>query len=365
MKIKEIAKFLESVASPVLQESYDNSGLLVGDAETECTGILTSLDVTEAVVEEAVKKKCNLIVSHHPVIFRGIRRLNGKNYVERIIISAVKKDIALYAIHTNLDNVLEGVNQKIAEKLDLHNTRVLVPKQGTLENLVTFAPEKNAEEIRNALFLAGAGAIGKYDECSFNAGGTGTFRAGAGSDPYVGKVGIRHAGNEIRIEVIYPSHLRETILRSLKQAHPYEEVAYYLHSLENVQDRVGSGLIGDVSAEITEEQLFATLKTRFGLSVIRHTSFSGRPVRRIAVCGGAGIFLLPHAIASGADVYITSDIKYHEFFDADGCILLADIGHFESEQFTVDLLTEFLQQKFLNFAVLKTETITNPVTYYT
>jgi len=364
MKIKEFIKYLETIAPPSLQESYDNSGLLIGDKETECTGILVSLDVTESIVEEALQKKCNLIVAHHPIIFKGIKKLNGKSYVERTVIFAIKNDIAIYAIHTNLDNVPDGVNKKIAEKLGLQNCTSLLPKEQTLQKLVTFCPVNNAEVVRNALFEVGAGAIGKYDECSFNVEGSGTFRAGEGSHPYVGETGQRHLENEVRIEVIFPSYLQNKIVHSLKSAHPYEEVAFYIHSLENLQETVGSGLIGELPESITETELLNKIRMGFHLSVIKHTSFLNKPVKKIAVCGGAGIFLLGNAMAAGAHVYITSDIKYHEFFDADERILLADIGHYESEQFTIELLAELLQQKFPTFAVLKTEMNTNPVKYF-
>jgi dinuclear metal center YbgI/SA1388 family protein len=364
MKIKDIIQFLESIAPLSLQESYDNAGLIVGDSETECTGIITSLDVTEEVVEEAQRKNCNLIVAHHPIIFRGLKKLNGKNYVERTVISAIKRNIAIYAIHTNLDNVIEGVNQKIAQKLQLQNCKVLLPKEGTLEKLVTFAPVEKAEEVRNALFKAGAGSVGNYDECSFNVDGSGTFRAGEGSDPYVGEIGKRHIENESRVEVVFPSFLESKIIGTLKAAHPYEEVAYYVQALRNTQDGVGSGLIGELPADVSETELLTLLKSAFHLSVIKHTPFLNKPVRKIALCGGAGSFLLSAAIAAGAQVYITGDVKYHEFFDADNRILFADIGHYESEQFTIELLTEFLQKKFSNFAVLKTEMNTNPVRYF-
>jgi dinuclear metal center YbgI/SA1388 family protein len=364
MKIMEITQFLEGIAPLSLQESYDNAGLIIGSNETECTGIIISLDVTEPVVAEAVKRNCNLIVAHHPIIFRGIKKLNGKNYVERTVIAAIKNDIAIYAIHTNLDNIAEGVNKKIAEKIALQNCKTLLPKEGTLQKLVTFSPLKNAEEVRSALFAAGAGAIGKYDECSFNVEGSGTFKANEGSHPFVGEVGTRHLEDEVRIEVIFPSFLQSKIVKSLKESHPYEEVAYYIHVLENIRENVGSGLIGEMTNPVSEEELLRVLKNQFKLSVIKHTPFLNKAVKKIAVCGGAGIFLLPDAIAAGANVYITSDIKYHEFFDADNRILLADIGHFESEQFTVELLTEFLQEKYRNFAVLKTEINTNPVNYF-
>lgn len=365
MKIKTIIKYLEEMAPVSLQEGYDNSGLLIGDEDAECNKILVTLDVTEAVVEEAVRQNCNLIVSHHPLIFRGIKRLTGANYVERTVIAAIQNNVAVYSIHTNLDNILSGVNQKIADKLNLTHCKVLLPKEGTLQKLVTFAPNANAGTVRNALFDAGAGAIGKYDECSFNIEGSGTFRAGNESHPFVGEIGKRHTENETRIEVIFPSFLQKKIVDSLKKAHPYEEVAYYIQSLENLEDSTGSGLVGELAEPVSEEELLHQLQSEFRLSVIKHTKLLNQPVSKIAVCGGSGFFLLPNAIAAGAQVFITGDVKYHEFFDADNRILLADIGHYESEQFTMDLLTELLQEKLSNFAVLKTEINTNPVTYFT
>ncbi len=364
MKIIEVINALESIAPPSLQEDYDNVGLLTGNASDDCTGIITTLDATEEVVHEALRKKCNLIVAHHPVIFRGLKRITGRNHVERTVITAIKNNIAIYAVHTNLDNVLTGVNKKIAEKLNLQNLRVLLLKENTLKKLVTFCPGKNADEVRHALFQAGAGMIGKYSECSFNAEGSGTFKAAEGADPYVGKIGERHSENEIRIEVIFPSHAERNLVSALKNAHPYEEVAYDIYPLDNTRYDVGSGLIGTLKSEMGEDELLTLLKGEFNLSVIRHTPLLDKKVRKIAVCGGAGSFLLGAAIAAEASVYVTSDVKYHEFFDADKKILLADIGHYESEQFTVDLLADILREKFPNFAVLKTETNTNPVQYF-
>lgn len=365
MKIREIIDSLEQLAHPTLQEDYDNAGLLIGDKNNECTGALISLDVTEKVVEEAIARKCNLIISHHPLIFRGLKKITGDNYVSRTIISAIKNDIAVYAIHTNLDNVAHGVNSKIAEKLGMKNCHVLLPKEDQLKKLVTFSPVQNADVVRNALFAAGAGAIGKYSECSYNVSGEGTFKAGEGTNPFVGQQGERHTEPEIRIEVIFPTHIQAPLLSALKEAHPYEEVAYYIQPLDNMDKMTGSGLVGDLDQPISPGALLEELKHHFNLSVIRHTDFTSETIKRIAVCGGSGFFLLPNAIASGAQAYITSDIKYHDFFEAEGEILLADIGHFESEQFTVDLLSEILREKYPNFAVLKSETRTNPIRYFT
>jgi len=364
MKISEVIKCLENFAPLSLQEDYDNAGLLIGNADDECAGILTTLDINEEVIVEALKKKCNLIVAHHPIIFKGLKKLTGKNYVERSVIAAIKNNIAVYTIHTNLDNVVNGVNQKIAQKLNLQNTEVLSPKEETLKKLVTFSPEKNAEEVRNALFKAGAGMVGKYTECSFNADGFGTFKAGEDAEPYVGKIGESHHENETRIEVIFPTYLQQQIVQNLKDAHPYEEVAYDIYELSNYRNDIGSGLLGDFQEPVSEKDLLSRLKKEFGLTIIRHTSFLHKKITKIALCGGAGSFLISAAKAAGAGAYITSDVKYHEFFDADNSIFLADIGHYESEQFTIDLLAEILQQKFPNFAVLKTEIKTNPVNYY-
>lgn len=364
MKISEVIECLEDFAPLSLQEDYDNAGLLTGKDSDECSGILTTLDVTEEVLQEAVKNNCNLVVAHHPIIFKGLKKLNGFNYVERTIIAAIKNDIAIYAIHTNLDNVINGVNKKIAEKLGLQDVQVLSPAKNMLKKLVTFSPVENAEDVRNALFIAG-GKLGKYSECSFNVEGTGTFKAAAGADPYVGEIGERHEENEIRIEVIFPSYMQKKIVKSLKDVHPYEEAAYDIYALSNELQDTGSGLIGNLPAPLSENELLSKVKTEFCLQVIRHSPLSGKKVTKTALCGGAGSFLLPLAKASGAEAYITSDIKYHEFFDADGEILLADIGHFESEQFTISLLADILKGKFPNFAVQKTKIKTNPVHYYT
>ena len=364
MTIADITFFLESIAPPLLQEHYDNAGLITGDKNWICKGIICTLDVTEEVINEAVADKCNLIVAHHPIIFTGLKKINGSNYVERTVIHAIKNDIAIYAVHTNLDNVINGVNGKIANMLRLRDTAVLLPKENTLKKLFTFVPVAKAEEVRNAIFKAGGGYIGNYSECSFNVEGTGTFKAGENTNPYIGKIGEQHREEEIKIEVIFPFWLEKGIVKAMKEAHPYEEVAYDLIDLSNRYSDIGSGLIGELPQAMDEIEFLSYLRQIFDLKVIRHTSLLNRPVKRIAVCGGAGSFLVPVALAAGADVYITADMKYHEFFDANGRMVIADIGHYESERFTIDLLVEILEQKFPNFAVLKTKVQTNPVRYF-
>jgi len=364
MKIATIISYLESIAHPSLQETYDNAGLLVGHSNWDCSGIVISLDVTEDVVNEALAKKCNLIVAHHPIIFSGLKKINGKNYIEKTLISAIKNDIALYAIHTNLDNVLRGVNGKMAQLLELVSCTVLLPKNNTLKKLFTFAPADKAEQVRNAIFQAGGGEIGNYSECSFNAAGTGTFKAGDNTNPYVGQKGKRHYEDEIKIEVIFPAYLESSIVNAMKSSHSYEEVAYDVINLSNQHSSTGSGIIGELKETTDEKGFLALLKNIFKTPVIRHTQLTGRPVKKIALCGGAGSFLINNAIAAGADFYVTADMKYHEFFDANGRLVIADPGHYESEQFTIDLLQEVLEQKFRTFAVLKTTVITNPVKYF-
>jgi dinuclear metal center YbgI/SA1388 family protein len=364
MKIKEVTSFLESLAPVSLQESYDNAGLLTGDENAECTGTLISLDATEEVIKEAISKNCNLVISHHPVIFSGIKKITGNNYVGRAVIAAIKNDISLYAIHTNLDNILQGVNGKIAAMLDLKNTEVLSAKSGVLKKLYTFIPVESVEKVRQAIFEAGAGHIGNYSECSFNAEGYGTFKAGEGADPFVGLPGQLHTEKEIRVEVIFPAWLQNKVVQNMLAAHPYEEVAYDIISIENNSSAIGSGLIGKLENPEDEIPFLSRLKNNFGVSVIKHTPLLNRPIQKVAVCGGAGSFLITKALAAGADIFITSDIRYHDFFEANGRMIIADIGHYESEQFTINLLQNILEQKFPTFAVLKTEVNTNPVCYF-
>jgi dinuclear metal center YbgI/SA1388 family protein len=364
MKIAVYKSYLETIAPPSLQESYDNAGLLTGNGDWECSGAILALDATEEVIDEAVEKKCNLVIIHHPIVFKGLKRLNGSNYVERAIIRAIKNDIAIYAIHTNLDNVIKGVNGRIAEKLGLKNVQILKQREEQLRKLVTFAPLEHAERVRSAIFQAGGGFIGKYSECSFIQEGIGTFKPELGSNPFTGKLGIRTEEKELKMEIIFPSHLQEKLVKAMIDAHPYEEVAYDIIPLGNYLSDVGSGIIGELSEPMEEERLLGHIKKVFDLKVIRHTPFLNKKAQKIAICGGAGSFLLPVAIGQNADVYITSDVKYHEFFDADSRILLADIGHYESEQFTIDLLYDLLTEKFPTFAVQKTGIKTNPVHYY-
>ena len=371
MLIRELMSFLEQLAPPSLQENYDNSGLLIGSQDAEINKALISLDLTEEVLDEAIKNKCDIIISHHPLIFGGVKRLNGKNFVERIIAGAIRNDIAVYAIHTNLDNMHTGVNRKICDLLGLKDCKILEPKNGLLRNLITYVPNVRLESgkyapdsVREALAEAGAGQIGDYDNCSFNVEGKGTFRALAGAEPFIGKPNELVSQEETRLSVVFPAWMEASVLKALKSAHPYEEVAFELISLENAHQNIGAGMIGELNSEMNVNDFLRHVKEKMNTACIRYAKSDGKAIRKVAVCGGSGSFLLKSAMSQGADALITGDFKYHQFFDGEGKILIADIGHYESEQFTIDLLYDAIREKYRNFALLKTEINTNPVNYF-
>ena len=363
MRVSEIVSFLEDLAPLNLQESYDNSGLLVGDRNSEISGVLICLDVTEEVIAEAIDKKCGMVIAHHPIIFSGLKSLTGKNVVERCVIQAIQNNIALYAIHTNLDNIHTGVNHMIGQKLGVSGMRILAPKAGLLKKLVVYAPSDHSEQILKSMFEAGAGGIGNYDECSFRSSGTGTFRGNESSDPYIGQPGKAHSEPEDRLEVVVPAHKIKAVVKAMLEQHPYEEVAYDVYAVDNTYDQVGSGMIGQLQSPVYTLDFLKHIKDTFG-GVVRHTRLIADQVQKIAWCGGSGSFLLDAAKKEGADIFISSDFKYHQFFDAENQIIIADIGHYENEQFTIPLLARNLQEKFPNFAVLLTAIETNPVNYF-
>ncbi|HSZ25354.1 MAG TPA: Nif3-like dinuclear metal center hexameric protein [Cytophagaceae bacterium] len=363
MIVNDIIKQLETLASPVYQEEYDNCGLITGNIHQEVTGILISLDCIESIVEEAIRTRCNLIVAHHPIIFKGLKKINGNNYIERTIIKAIKHDVAIYAIHTNLDNVVGGVNFKIAEKLGLENVKILSSKKHFLKKLITYVPHEHKENLLQALYKVGAGKIGNYSECSYQLDGTGTFRPNEKATPTIGNANELETVEEKRIEVIFPTPLESSIICTLRQKHPYEEPAFDIILLENKNPEIGSGAIGDLPISMKEAEFMNFLKSRMALSCIRHTTFIGKEIKKVAVCGGSGSFLLKNALNTHADVYISADFKYHDFFDAENKIVIADIGHYESEVFTKDLIYDFLIKKFSNIAIRLAETDTNPISY--
>ncbi len=362
--VRQLAQYLESFAPPALQESYDNTGLQTGSPNDVVKGVLVTLDVTEQVLEEAILKGANVIVAHHPVIFSGLKRLTGGNATERILLSAVRNHLAIYVAHTNIDAVEGGVNSMIANKLGLLGHQMLKPAKGVLRKLVTFVPESHLEPVRMALFSSGAGHIGAYDQCSFTISGTGTFRGGDNTKPFVGSIGKLHSEPEIRLETIFPAWLEAKVTDALIQAHPYEEVAYDIYPLENIYTKAGIGVVGNLPEPLAETEFLALLKNTFKVPVIRHSPLTGKIVKRVALCGGAGSFLTSEAIAAGVEFFVTGDVKYHQFMEAEGRTVLADIGHYESEQFTKELFSDILLKKFSTFAVYLSETITNPVNYF-
>lgn len=365
MQIKDILSEIEMLAPLNYQESYDNCGVQVGDVNNIATGAVLCLDVTEAVVDEAIAAGYNLIIAHHPVIFSGIKSLTGKNFVERVLLKAIKNDITIYAAHTNLDNMAMGVNKKIAEKIGLTQTSILAPVSGKLFKLYTYVPLENASLLKDALFNIGLGTIGEYSECSFSASGEGTFKGSAESNPAIGIAGgERESVAEIKLEILVPEHLKSLAVATLKKHHPYEEVAYEMIAIENKNQTIGAGLAGLLETPMPVMDFLKHLKNTMQTQCVRYTAPHVVKISKVAVCGGSGSFLLKQAIASGADIFITGDYKYHQFFDAENKIMIADIGHYESEQFTIEIFSELLNKKFPNFATLLTKTITNPVNYY-
>jgi dinuclear metal center YbgI/SA1388 family protein len=364
MKLGEITRHLESLAPLNYQEDYDNSGLIIGNPTDEIKCALVALDCTEEIVDEAIEKGCDLIITHHPIVFKGLKKLNGKNYVERVVLNAIKNNIALYAIHTNLDHVQHGVNAEICKRLGLINNVILAPKAGLLKKLVTFCLPEDAEKIRNAMFDAGAGSIGNYSHCSFNTNGLGTYKGNENSDPHFGESEELVQTNEVKIEVVYDAVHERKILLALFENHPYEEVAYDIYNLNNSLQTVGAGMVGHLPNAMDATDFLNVLKTKMKARVIRHTKLLPKQIKKVAVCGGAGSFLLKNAIAAGADIFVTADFKYHEFFDAEEKLIIADIGHYETEQFTSNLLIDNIQEKFPNFAIRLTEHNTNPINYF-
>ena len=364
MIIQDVINHLEELAPTTFAEDFDNVGLLVGDKDVKVTGVLVTLDTLETVVDEAIKKNCNLIVSFHPIIFKGLKKLIGKSYVERVVMKAIKNDIAIYAIHTALDNASQGVNDMICNRLELTNKQILIPQSETIKKLTTYVPKNEAEALRTALFKVGAGNIGNYNHCSFNIEGYGTFKGNENSNPTKGKKGSIHTETETKITITYSKHLEAKVLQTLFETHSYEEVAYEVITLENKNQNIGIGMVGELNYAMDEIDFLAYLKSKMNTKCIKHSSFLNKKIKKIAVLGGSGSFAIQAAKASGADAFITADLKYHDFFSAENSILLADIGHYESEQFTKNLLVAYLTKKITNFAIILSKTNTNPVKYF-
>jgi dinuclear metal center YbgI/SA1388 family protein len=364
MKVKDIIKELEEFAPLCLQESYDNAGLIVGNPDMEVRAVLCTVDITAEIIEEALGLNANMIVAHHPLIFGNLKALTGNTYADSLVIKAIKNDLAIYASHTNLDNIAEGVNHTISQKLGLINTRILSPAKGLLFKLVTFVPSDHANSLREALFAAGAGHIGNYDSCSYNLEGRGTFRGNEKTNPYVGEKGILHQENEVRIETIVPKPLLNQVIDALTSVHPYEEAAYDIYPLENRYSKVGSGMVGEFSDALSHKEFMTLLGKVFHIPVIRYSGTEKQEYKRIALCGGSGSFLTGKAAGAKADAFLTADIKYHQFFETPDNLLICDIGHYESEQFTKEIFYSLLTKKFSTFAVHLSSIVTNPIKYF-
>lgn len=363
MTIKNITDCIEKLAPLSYAEDFDNVGLLIGSYQTQVTGVLIALDTLEDTIDEAIANKCNLIVSFHPIIFSGLKKINGNNYVERVVLKAIQHNIAIYATHTALDNVNNGVSAKMCEVLGLRNTKTLIPKKGIIKKLTTYVPFADANDLRNHLFNAGAGNIGNYDHCSFNVEGKGSYRGNEQSNPTVGKQGALMFEEETCISVIFEDYLESTVLKALFNNHPYEEIAYEIVTLTNEHQNVGMGMIGELPEEMKEKDFLQFVKKTFKTDCVRHSEILGKPIKKVAVLGGSGSFAIKNAIKKQADAYVSADFKYHEFFKAEKRVLLADVGHYESEQFTKNLLYDYLTKKFTNFAIILSEKSTNPIYY--
>ena len=363
MKIKEILLVLDEMAPLAYAEDFDNVGLLIGNVNTETTGILVCHDALENVIDEAINNKCNLVVCFHPIIFSGLKKITGSNYVERAVVKAIKNDIAVYAVHTALDNHKNGVNKIFSDALGLINTKILISKQNFIQKLITYTTPENAETLRNALFDAGAGKIGNYDNCSFNSKGLGTYMGNEDSNPEIGSRFEFVENDEIKIEVTFEKHLQSRILKALFSNHVYEEVAYEIYDLQNAHQNIGLGMIGDLPESLNEKAFLTFVKDKMLCGAIRHSAFLGKKIQKVAVLGGSGSFAIKNAIQAKADVFLTADLKYHNFYEAENQLLLADIGHFESERFTKKYIVDFLKKKIPNFAIIFSEENTNPVKY--
>lgn len=364
MTIQDVTRILEELSPLEHAEDFDNVGLLVGNPKANLKGVLVTLDTLENVVDEAIKKECNLIVSFHPIIFKGLKKITGQSYVERVVIKAISNNIAIYSMHTALDNSPNGVNAKICEVLGVEKPKILLPKKGHIKKLTTYVPSKELDYLRNKLFEAGAGAIGNYNNCSFSNKGIGSFEPQDGAQPSIGTIGQTHFEKESQLHITYDSALEQNILKSLFENHSYDEVAYEIYTLENVNQNLGMGMVGTLKSPMPEHDFLKHLKSKMNAEVVRHSSLLHKPIKTVAVLGGSGAFAIGAAIKSKADIFITADVKYHEFYQAENTMVIADIGHFETEQFTKNLLVDFLTKKIPNFAVTLSESITNPIKYF-
>lgn len=362
MQVRDLTSVIENYAPLSLQESYDNAGLICGSLDNEVSSVLLCTDVTEAVIDEAIAGNFNLIISHHPLSIQPLKNLLPDNWIKRCLIRAIKNDLNIYAAHTNMDAVPKGVSGKIADKLEL-TKREILKKEGKLYSLTFYTPLREAEKVRQAVLDTGAGHIGNYSHCSFNSTGTGTFLSGKDSHPFCGEPSSLHHEEEIKTEITVPDYLLASAVKRLKEVHPYEEPVWNSVCIDNTNPLTGFGIIGELEQAVDTREFLERIKTIFHCGMIRHTALCKPQVKRIAVCGGSGAFLIRQAISAGADLYITGDIKYHDFFNTENRLILADIGHYESEQYTKEIFYELVTKKISKFAVQFSKVNTNPINY--
>lgn len=363
MNIQTFTAKLNSLFNIQQAEDFDNVGLLCGNPEREVSRVLVCHDALEEVIEEAIEKNCQLVVCFHPIIFKGLKKITGKNYVEKAILKAIENKIAIYAIHTALDNDFWGVNEMICQKLGITQSHILMPKPSSLMQLTFYVPTSHAEVVKQALFHTGAGHIGNYDQCSFSTKGIGSFRPLLNANPFLGQHHIQEHTEEEMVSLVFNSHQKSSVISALKRAHPYEEVAFHIVALENANPYIGLGKYGNLPEEMTIEDFLSQVKEKFSLSVIKHSHHHGK-IRKVAVLGGSGAEGIEAAILQKCDAYLTADLKYHDYFRAEKKLLLCDIGHFESERFVVSQIITRLSENFSTFAFLKSEVNTNPVNYF-
>lgn len=361
--LKEIANCFEAMAPLSHQESYDNSGIQLGEPDKQIDSALVTLDLNEQVAEEAIRLGVDLIVTHHPLIFKPLKQISGATPTERMVIGCLRHDIAVYACHTNLDASPQGVSHYLARKLGITNGTLLEPRQGLFTKLVVYIPAHAFPKVREALFQAGAGTMGDYEQCGFSAHGLGSFLPGKETHPYVGTPEQFHEEPEVRFETLFPSRLKKRVVEALMASHPYEEPAFDLFPLLNASNDAGFGWVGNLPEPLSAGHFLEKLKEKLACGALRYSTPPSRPIQKVAICGGSGSDLLGLAIAAGADAFVTADLKYHAFQAAEGALLLVDAGHYETEQFTKELFYDVLTKKFNNFAVHISKVKTNPINY--
>jgi dinuclear metal center YbgI/SA1388 family protein len=366
MIVKNLIKHIETWAPPGIAWEKDNVGLQLGSTQSQITNVLLCLEVDSKVVDDAIKKRCNLIISHHPLIFTPLKSITDRDNQSDLIKKIIKNDINVFSAHTNLDFAKDGVSFQLAKKLKLQQIRFLKNLSSNQYKIVVFVPEKFVEKVASAMHIAGGGQIGDYSNCSFRIVGQGTFKGSNSTNPFVGIKGNLEYVREIRLEMIANSFDLPKILSAMKESHPYEEVAYDLYKLNNENVNFGMGAIGVLNQSMTKEEFLFYVSKSLKIKNFRYNSGKKNKIRTVAVCGGSGSDLADEAIKQNADAFITADVKYHKFQDVQNKILLIDAGHYETEIFILDELKRRIQ-KFLNNGnnkVYKYKGSTNPIIFY-